>query len=171
LPVSSVEVAAVLDVEVDDLELGHQDLGGGQRVLALGQALRQRQPVTHLEALDEAVDLAPVVLVVEEQPAVPVEGVELLVGRIARVGHQRLEGAAVAPGQQEVEVADDAVVGGMQPRAGQQADRHAADQARLQVLPGDQVQQAPRLRIDVRLDRRRVRGHHRPLHPQPTTNW
>ncbi len=78
-----VGVGAILGVERDDLQLRHEQIGQGHRERIAIEVLADGQDVAHLEGVDEDVELAAVVLVVEEQPARAVHRVERAVGDVA----------------------------------------------------------------------------------------
>src|ERR1700733_13811031 len=90
--------------------------------------------MTHLERLDEHVDLGVARGVVEEQPAGAVERVELA-SRIPAPGRdERLELAAVAPADDQVDVAHLAVEGGIEAGSEPQPDPDATEQPDAQAL-------------------------------------
>lgn len=76
-------IQAVLGIEFDDLELGQQQVRERERFCVGVEAIRETDRMAHAECSDEHVELAPVVAVEEEQPAVPVHHVEARVRPIA----------------------------------------------------------------------------------------
>src|SRR5205807_9575653 len=67
-------VDQVLGVDLDDLQLGQQQVGDAQRVRQQGEPAGQVQRVAHGERADEYVELPSVHGVVEEQPPVAAQG-------------------------------------------------------------------------------------------------
>ena len=60
-----IEVGAILRVETNDLELGHQQFRRRQCRIRQSQSVCERQRVAHLERVDEHVDVCVAVRIVE----------------------------------------------------------------------------------------------------------
>jgi hypothetical protein len=69
-------VVYVFLVQLDDLELGEEQLGQGNGHGVHLQPGAYRYLVAHAEATDEDVDLAPICLIEEQQSILAVEGIE-----------------------------------------------------------------------------------------------
>jgi hypothetical protein len=76
-------VGQVLGVDLDDLELGQEQVSRRDRQAGGGQVAIQIEGVAHPEGTDEGIDLTAVERVVMEESAVAVEGVETGVGLVA----------------------------------------------------------------------------------------
>jgi hypothetical protein len=78
-------IREVLLVKFHDLQLRHEQLGWGQqtRLVSLESA-DQIQLVAHREAVNEHIDLTGILLVVKEQAAPAIEGIESLVPDVAQ---------------------------------------------------------------------------------------
>ena len=128
-----VGVGAVLGVQRDDLELRHEQIGQGDRERIAIEVLADRQDVAHLEGVDEDIDLAAVLLVVEEQPARAVHRVERAVGDVALRLEERPRAPSVPLARDEIDVADLAHEGRIEICSAVQANGGAADQAHSQA--------------------------------------
>jgi hypothetical protein len=155
-------VADVLLVELDDLELGEQQLRQRYRRGVELEALGERDLVAHAEGADEDVDL-PAVVVVEEQRALArVHRVERDVRVVARVAQQLVEPARITLGDGEVEVLVLAIERRRHLR-GPQADGHPAQEAQVDSGLRGEPEKALALGDDVLEDR-----GHRPPRPART---
>src|SRR5690606_9384115 len=147
-----VGIAAVLGVELDDLQLGEQQVGGRERVLAHAQLIGQRQPVAHLEGLDERVDLVARRRVLEEQPARAVQRVELAPRLPAQLGDRALDLSAVALRADQVDVVVIALEVVGEPLAKRDPDREPTQKADLQTALGEGIEQPARLDVEIWID-------------------
>src|SRR6478736_5282843 len=138
-----VGVVAVLLVQPHDLELRHQQVGGGQGQRHDVQPLGDRQRVAHLEGAHEHVQLALVRLVVEQQPAGAVHAVEHLVGLIALLGQALRQLPAVARVGDQVDVVVLARQLGRIGGRSHQPDAEAAQQSHRNALRLEHVRQDP----------------------------
>ncbi len=153
-----MHIGHVLLVELDDLELGQQELGERHRLGFDLQALGDRQFVAHHERADEHLELAVPRAVPEHQPAVPVARVEGCLALVPEPGDQGHDAALAPRRRDEVDVG--------QRRARQlHAARHAElkchparDPQRL-ALAGGVRDHAARLVADAREDLS-LRSHH-----------
>src|SRR5918912_1064551 len=94
----------VLLVQLHDLELEQQQVGGREGRPGQGEARLEVELVAHLKGAQEDVDLPTVLLVVEEQARGAVQGVEMAVGRVALRGQELAHGLRGAPRRGEVNV-------------------------------------------------------------------
>ena len=120
-------VVGVLLVELEDLQLGQQQVERVQRVRHQRQARRELERVAHVQLVDEHVDGQAGLAVGEVELLVAVERVEVLVGHVAALGQQRGQLLARLARRGEVEVLPG-------PRArwqlgGEHLDGQPADQA------------------------------------------
>ena len=146
----------VLAVDLDDLELRQQELGERQRRARLREPVGELEPVAHLEAVHEDVD-RPVARDVDEVGLLAAEqGVVPLVRRVALVGQELVERAAVLAARREVEVDLDAP-GPRRPVRSVGADGHAAHQPDEEAALVGEIHDAQGLGQGVR-ERSRVAG-------------
>src|SRR5205807_8797543 len=146
VPVEKIEdVSLVLLVDSEDLQLREQEIAERNRLPGGREPLADRPCVAHLEATDEDVDTPFVRGVVEEQPTVAVEAVELVVALVAERLEQLHGPRPLAAGRDEVDV----VVGSRQERraAKRNLDRKTAEQAEVDLRR--RVEDALRLEDDV----------------------
>ena len=134
-------VSHVLLVELEHLELGQQQLGQRDRGVVDSQPLGQRDGVAHAEGANEHVDLATVSVVVEEQALLALERIErglgLIVGLLEEANHSR----AVLASADEVQIAEVAPEDLGDVIAGPQPDGDAAQEAQLEAVRGQHLQQ------------------------------
>src|SRR2546426_1216105 len=95
----------VFGVDLDDLQLGQQQVSRRQGLRMQLEAIVELERVTHAESPDENIDLALVALVIEEQAAVAVQVIEAPVGNIAEVLQQTLESPVLPLLHHDIDVA------------------------------------------------------------------
>ena len=98
------DVSLVLFVQREDLQLCEEQVGERDRPPGDGEPALERPHVTHLEPADEDVDAPFVLQVVEEQAAVTVQAVELMVALVPELLEQLGDRRAFALRGDEVDV-------------------------------------------------------------------
>src|SRR5438034_567587 len=163
-----VQIAAILGVELHDLELRHHQLGERERHGLEHQPFGEREGMTHLECSDEDVDLTAARVVVEEQPLRAVHRVEGAV-RLVALPLQELRNLPAVPFRGgEVDVADLAPEQGVQRLAGVDHDRNPAEDAHRNARPLRCFEESHRLLDDVLVNRDAVRRHADPRRQSST---
>src|SRR5438067_3645922 len=99
------DVDEVFAVDLVDLQLAQQQVGGADRGVLVLQASAEVDLVRHPENIDEHVDLAAVVRVVEVEASLAVHQVEAFVGLVAELAKQLQHRLAVSLRHRVVEVA------------------------------------------------------------------
>ena len=98
------DVALVLLVEREDLQLREEQVRERDRPRGDGEPPLERPHVTHLEPADEDVDAPLVLQVVEQQSAVTVQAIELTVALVPELLEQLGDDRAFALRGDEVDV-------------------------------------------------------------------
>src|SRR5438067_13175675 len=95
-------VHEVLHVDLINLELAEQKIGGGEGWTVVAEPVPQLDDMAHLHPVDEDIDLPTVHAIKVEQALVPVEGVESLVALVAERLEQFLHASSLLQGANEL---------------------------------------------------------------------